>query len=259
MPPRLPILAALAFLAAAPAAQAEGIDPTHDYGPGYAPVTSTWFRRADPAARDADRRYIQGMRPHHAGALSMAEDYLRDPDARSPVLRRLAGAIIANQRYEIALLDEVARQIEAPPSVLALGPVRLALQPIATEDLGQAWQFQRVPIPGPGDVAAGPPPNATDVRFAKAMSIHHQAALDMVRSYSADPAANNGFLGWLNVGIATDQSQEIALMRAAVRRFPGDPDAVRVDPSMIHGMEGMQHEGQGAPGAPPPDAHQHHR
>ena len=274
MPPRLPTLAVFATLALAPAALAEGVDPTHEYVPGEAPVTSTWFRLADPAARAADRRYIEGMRPHHAGALTMSEAYLREPDARSPALRRLAEAIIANQRYEIALLDEVSRQVEAEPITLALGPVRVPLQPIATEGLGPAWRFQRAPIPGPADVAAGPPPTETDVRFAKAMSIHHQAALDMVRDYRADPAARNGFLGWLNVGIATDQAQEIALMRAVVRRFPGDPDAVQVDPSMIHGMEGHgaahgttgAHGGHAADAASPapaaaetPHAHQQHR
>jgi len=262
---RLPVLAAVAALALAPAALAEGADPTHDYAPGEAPVTTTWFRRADPAAREADRRYIAGMRPHHAGALSMSEEYLRHPEARSPALRRLAEAIIANQRHEIALLDDVSRQIEAEPRVLALGPVRVPLQPIATEGLGTAWRFQRAPTPGPGDVAAGPPPTAEDVRFAKAMSVHHQAALDMVRDYRADPAARNGYLGWLNVGIATDQAQEIALMRAVVRRFPGDPDAVEVDPAMIHGMEGHGHAHGGHGAAPPPapaaaeDPHAHHR
>ena len=150
----------------------------------------------------------------HGGALTMAEAYLREPEARSPALRRLAEAIITNQRYEIALLDDVARRIEAAPSVLALGPVRVLLQPVATEGLGTAWRFQKAPIPGPGYVAAGPPPTTEDVRFAKAMSIHHQAALDMVRDYRADPAARNGYLGWLNVGIVTDQWQEIVLMRA---------------------------------------------
>ena len=239
MLPRFPTLAALAALTLAPAAAlAEGLEPTHGYGAGDPPLTSTWFRRADPAAQEADRRYIRGMRPHHAGALTMAEAYLREPEARSPALRRLAGAIIVNQRHEIAVLDDVARQIEAEPVVLALGPVRIPLQAIATEGLGPSWRFMKAPTHGLGDVFAGPRPTETDVRFAKAMIVHHQAALDMVRDYRADRAARNGFLGWLNVGIDADQSQEIALMRAVVRRFPGDPDAVEVDPSMIHGMEG---------------------
>jgi uncharacterized protein (DUF305 family) len=257
MPPRLPVLAFLAAtlaLLAPEAAPAEGVDPTHEYRPGEPPVTTTWFRLADPAARAADLRYIGGMRRHHEGALSMSEAYLRELEARSPALRRLAEAIIANQRYEIALLDEVSRRIEAAPRVLALGPLRLPLQPIATEGLGPSWRYFRAPIPGPADLAAGPPPTETDVRFAKAMSIHHRAALRMVRDYGADPAARNGFLGWLNVGIATDQSQEIALMRAVVRRFPGDPDAVAVDSSMIHGMEGHG----GAHGAAAADPHADH-
>lgn len=252
MAPRLPLLALLAGLALVPAAAAEGTDPTHEYRPGDTPATTTWFRLADPAAREADRRYIAGMRPHHAGALTMSEEYLRQPDARSPVLRRLAGAIIANQAYEIALLDDVSQRIEAPPRVFSLGPVRIPLQAMATEGLGQTWGFQRTPIPGFNEVPIGPPPTETDVRFAKAMSTHHAAALRMVREYGADPAARNGFLGWLNVGIATDQSQEIALMRAVVRRFPGDPDSVAVPPSMIHGMEG--HNGAAAED----DPHAHH-
>jgi uncharacterized protein (DUF305 family) len=259
--PRLPALAALAALAAlvSAAAFAEGVDPTHEYRPGEAPATTTWFRRADPAALAADRRYIAGMRPHHAGAVSMADEYLRQPDARSPALRRLAEAIIANQRFEIALLDDVSRQLDAPPRVFAFGPLRVPLQPIATEGLGPAWRYLKAPIPGPGDIAAGPPPTETDVRFAKAMSIHHGAALGMVRDYGADPAARNGYLGWLNVGINTDQSQEIALMRAVVRRFPGDAGAVAVDPSMIHGMEGHGSGAHGAAPSPlPADAHDAH-
>jgi uncharacterized protein (DUF305 family) len=260
MPRFPPLAAALASLALAPppAALAEGVDPTHEYRPGEAPATTTWFRRADPAALAADRRYIAGMRPHHAGAVSMSEEFLRRPDARSPALRRLAEAIITNQRFEIALLDDVSRQLDAAPRVFALGPLRVPLQPIATEGLGAAWRYLKTPIPGPGDIAAGPPPTETDVRFAKAMSIHHGAALRMVREYGADPAARNGYLGWLNVGIATDQSQEIALMRAVVRRFPGDPDAVAVPPSMIHGMEGHGGGSHGTAAAEEDDPHAHH-
>jgi uncharacterized protein (DUF305 family) len=263
MPPRFPVLAAalaatLALLAPA-AARAEGVDPTHEYRPGEPPVTTTWFRLADPAARAADLRYIEGMRAHHEGALTMSEAYLREADARSPALRRLAEAIIVNQRYEIALLEEASRQIEAAPRVLALGPLRIPLQSIGTEGLGPSWRHLRAQIPGPTDLAAGPPPTETDVRFAKAMGIHHRAALRMVRDYGADPAGRNGFLGWLNVGIATDQSQEIALMRAVVRRFRGDADAVAVDRSMIHGMGG-QAGGQGTAAAADddPHAHDHH-
>ncbi|MDO9713811.1 DUF305 domain-containing protein [Paracraurococcus lichenis] len=231
--------AGLAFATATPARAAieEGYDPT------VAPVPSTWYEPANPAALRADRDYVAGMRPHHAGALTMARDYLADTQASSPVLKALAVAIIRNQSFEIGVLDEVSRNLDRPPIVLNLGFTRISLQPSATEGLAQLRTFQRSPIPGPAAALADPgaPVTARDVQFAKGMTIHHQAALDMARAYHANSEARNGFLGLMNVDIITDQSQEIALMRRVIAAYPGNPDAVRVDASMIHGMEGMQH------------------
>lgn len=254
--PRAALLAALLAAGLAGPGQAQSADPTRDYTPGEPPAGTTWYVLADPAAQAADRRYVEGMRPHHEGAITMSEEYLKDPEARSPTLRRLAQAIIANQRFEIALLEDVARQIAAPARVLDVGFLRLALQPVAMEGLGPAWHFQKWPIPGPVDLLAGPPPTERDVQFAKGMAIHHQAAVEMARDYDADPKAKNGFLKWLNIGIITDQMQEIALMQAVIRRYPGDPEQVRVDPSMIHGMEG--HGGAAAAGHADPPPHHHH-
>jgi uncharacterized protein (DUF305 family) len=236
---RLPLrLTLMAAASPAGAAVEEG------YQPGDAPVPTTWYGPADPAAIKADRDYIAGMRPHHAGALTMSEEYLADPEARSPVLRALARAIIRNQRFEIGLLDEVARNLARPPVVLNFGVVRLAAQPMATDGLGQMQRFLRSPIPSPFNALAAPGPvTARDVQFAKAMTVHHQAALDMAWAYHADPNARNTFLKLLNVDIITDQGQEIALMRSVIAAYPGDADAVRVDPTMVHGMEGMRHHG----------------
>jgi uncharacterized protein (DUF305 family) len=235
--------AALAVAAAFPARAAI----EDGYEPGNAPVPTTWYEPASPAALKADRDYVAGMRPHHAGALTMAREYLADPRASSPALKALAVAIIRNQSFEIGLLDEVSRNLDRPPVVLDLGFARLALQPSATEGMAQMRRFIRSPIPGPADALAAPgaPVTARDVQFAKGMTVHHQAALDMARAYHADPDARNGFLGLMNVDIVTDQSQEIALMRRVVAAYPGDADAVVVDPSMIHGMEGMAHGVQG--------------
>jgi Domain of unknown function (DUF305) len=90
------------------------------------------------------------------------------------------------------------------------------------------------------------------VQFAKAMIVHHAGAVEMARAYHANPQARNGFLGLMNVDIVTDQTQEIALMRAVIAAYPGDAGRVRVDPSMIHGMEGMAHgvSSRGAHGGP---------
>jgi uncharacterized protein (DUF305 family) len=243
--------AALALAAASPVQAMIG----DDYDPERSRITSTWYAPADPAALRADRDYVAGMRRHHAGALTMSEAYLADPNASSPILRRLAQAIITNQRFEIGLLDEVARNLDRPPVVIDLGLVRLALQPAATEGLAQTQRFIKEPIPGPlaGLFARAAPVTERDVQFAKAMTIHHQGALDMARAYNADPNARNQFLRLLNVDIITDQSQEIALMRSVIAAYPGDPDAVPVPASMVHGMEGMGHGGHAGP-----DAHAGH-
>lgn len=245
----MPGLALAAGLLCTPAPEARAAIE-EGYVPGGAPVPSTWYRRADPAAMAADRAYVAGMRRHHAGALTMSEDYLAGTGG-SPALRQLALAIIRNQRFEIALLDDVARRLDQPP--LRLGG--LALQPMATEGLAQMARFQRMPLPGLAETPGGTAVTERDVRFAKAMILHHQGALDMVRDYRAAGSprlgATNGFLGLLNVDIVTDQTQEIALMRRIVAAWPGDAAAVPVPPGMVHGM------GPDAAAPEEPDGHGH--
>ena len=257
---------ALALLAAAHPAAAmvgEGSDE------GIEPVLSRTYtvvpRDRLPATLKADRDYVTGMRAHHAGALTMSDEYLRDPAASSPALRDLAVAIMHNQRFEIALLDGVAASLDQPAAVLDLGFARLAVQPAAVENLAIQYRYSKAPIPGPLSPLdrPGAPVSARDVQFARAMTIHHQGALDMARAYQADPNGRNTFLGLLNVDILTDQIQEIGLMRRVVAAFPGDASAIPVPASMIHGMEGMSHgghEGHAAPAAPangrPDDRHE---
>ena len=79
------------------------------------------------------------------------------------------------------------------------------------------------------------------------MIIHHHAAIDMARAYSADSAADNGILKAMNRNIVIDQRYEIELLKKLIRRYPGNPDEVAVDPAMIHGMpdQGAGHGGHG--------------
>ena len=74
----------------------------------------------NPAAVTADLDCVAGMREHHAGALAMSQEYLAK--GRNPVLRRMAGAIVANQEYQIAVLDEVKRHVEQAALVMIPGP-----------------------------------------------------------------------------------------------------------------------------------------
>ena len=86
-----------ATLLAATLAAAIGVTPAfaaieEGYQPGEAAITSTWFTLRSEGAQQADRDYVDGMMPHHVGALSMSRDYLADPGRSSPLLQALARA-----------------------------------------------------------------------------------------------------------------------------------------------------------------------
>ncbi|MBC7801002.1 MAG: DUF305 domain-containing protein [Gemmatimonadaceae bacterium] len=181
------------------------IEPDFERGTG--PPLTTWFGPDTRAAVQADCAYVTGMRPHHAGALTMSQEYLKDPAASSPMLLGLARMISVNQQFEVMLLDEVARNLDQPPVSLPFG---IKIRQLATEGLAQRMLFRHEPMPGPVGRSMGPV-TARDVQFAKAMTIHHQGAIDMARDYHANAAARNGFLGLFNADFVTDQSQEIAL------------------------------------------------
>ena len=190
----------------------------------------------DPAVVKADLDYVVGMREHHAGALTMSEEYLGK--GKNPVLRSMAGAIITNQRYEIAVLDDVKRQVEQLPKVLFdFGSTKLVRRPVATE--GLEHQLAHIKAPPPSALDHLVMPGAVDdydVRWAKAMIVHHQGALDMARDYNADPNGRNGFLRRMNADIVQDQTYEIGFLDSLIARYPGDASTIALDPSMVHGM-----------------------
>jgi uncharacterized protein (DUF305 family) len=209
----------------------------------------------DPAIVRADLEYVAGMVPHHEGALTMSNEYLDDPRGTNPILRELAHAIIANQRFEIALLEQVRRRVEKEPQTLAdLGFTRVARRELGIDGLEHAWKFVKRRPPGFLDVALAPDLESSerDVKFSREMMLHHQMAIDMARSYNAGPNATNLILKRLNFDIMVDQANEIALLQQIVDRFPGDPNAVAIDESIpgmdmpMHDSEGMGRDGHGA-------------
>lgn len=218
-------------------ANAEPVEPGYD---GDKPLASNvWYAPADQAAKQADLNFISGMRPHHAGALTMADDYLGDKNANNAGLQQLARGIKHNQTFEIKMLDNIENLRKTPDNQSAHF---MSMRPAAIKDLSQSLQFRRAPMPGFMDKNAGSKQvSARDVQFAKAMIIHHQGALDMAHDYLKDPNAKNGYLRLMCLDILLDQSQEIQFMQDVISMYKGNPDDVKIDASMIHGMEGMMH------------------
>jgi uncharacterized protein (DUF305 family) len=57
-----------------------------------------------PLTGDADKDFVAGMIPHHAGAVDMAEVELRY--GKDPALKKLARDIVAAQNKEIAFMKQ---------------------------------------------------------------------------------------------------------------------------------------------------------
>ena len=224
------ILLAVSIFCASAGASLAAVEP--NYAPDKPPVTNPWYAKQGAAERQADLGFIEGMRPHHAGALSMSEDYLKSKDASHGPLITLAKGIIHNQTFEIGMLDRVEQLVGKPLNGES------EWRQVAEKGLAQKQRFTRAPMPtgfGGGEVSK------RDVEFAKAMVIHHEGALTMCNDYLSNPAASNKYLRLLCVDILTDQKMEINFMNSIVAKYPGNPDDVKIDPSMIHGMEGMNH------------------
>jgi uncharacterized protein (DUF305 family) len=204
----------------------------------------------DPGIIRADLDYTAEMKRHHEEAVIMSTDYLEDPRGTTAILRQLAHAIIANQSFEIALLDDVRRRVEKEPETVAdLGLTRIVRREIGVDGLEHHWRFVKRRPPGFLDLALTPGLEASerDVRFSKEMMLHHQMALDMARRYNADRNATNRIIRSLNLDIIVDQAYEIGFLQQIVDRYRGDPDAVEIDRSM-GGMMGMpmDHSGGGS-------------
>jgi uncharacterized protein (DUF305 family) len=236
-----------------------GVSPASEYEPdegteGHVPVVAhEVFMLApgetiDQRSIRADLDYTAEMKRHHEGAVTMSTDYLEDPRGTNPILRELAHAIIVNQRFEIAVLDDIRRRVEkGPETVTDLGFARLVRREIGVDGLEHQWQFVKRQPPGFLDLALAPGFEASerDVKFSKEMMHHHQMALDMARRYNADPNATNLIIRLLNLDIIVDQAYEIGLLQQIVDRFPGDPEAVAIDLSMDQMMGMPTDDGSG--------------
>jgi len=123
------------------------------------------------ADAEYDLRFIDGMTPHHQGAIAMAQDVLKN--SQRPELRKLANEIIAAQEKEIAQMgewrkdwypkagDKLVMWHASMNHSMEMSP-EFRKNMMMTMDLGSAdAQF--------------------DLRFIEAMIPHHEGALVMAK------------------------------------------------------------------------------
>ncbi|MCD8562601.1 MAG: DUF305 domain-containing protein [Alphaproteobacteria bacterium] len=207
-----------------------------DYDSAEPLATTPWYEYMNHKNIAADLDFIEGMRPHHAGALKMAEEYFKSKGGSSVRLQELIHAIIKNQTFEIKVMDHMKDILKAAPK-----SGEKQLTQVAELGLAQNWKFVHAPSPAYNaqDPFEHDVVSKRDVAFAKGMIAHHEGALTMCHDYLNNPAAVNGYMELLCQDILTSQSQEIALMHDIISEYPGDADKVK--PSRIYGMEHMNH------------------
>lgn len=221
------VLLFILIFANATLVQASVIEP--DYKSEGGKSLMPWYENMNKHNAMVDLEFIKGMRPHHAGALSMSNEYLVNQESSNKALKALAKGIIHNQKFEIHVLDHVESLLNN--ATLMKTPQKTL---VAQKGQAQKLKFQRMPVPLVFDTKNVA---AEDVRFAKAMIIHHEGALVACDGYLANPNAVNGYLRGLCRDILRDQRNEINFMNAIIEHFDGNPADIKTDSSMIHGME----------------------
>jgi len=236
------LVAIIAMALAFPgAALATPYEPDEEEEGHFTSPTYRYFgtREAAEAAMRRDLQYVDEMATHHRGAVVMSRAYLDDPRGTNPFLQRMAKAIIFNQQFEIAWLEDIKqRESQGPNSVLGLG--QMVQLPTGLSGREHRARFQKAPVLSLTDPVGAQRPSEYDVMFAKAMTMHHQIALDMAHAYNDDPVGENRVIREINLGILRDQAIEIGILSDLIAQYPGDPEAVEVPPEM-HEMMGMPH------------------
>jgi uncharacterized protein (DUF305 family) len=95
----------LPFAASAQDMKGMTMSPTGDGGSSAAFTAANEKMMTDmavPPTGDADRDFVAGMIPHHAGAVDMAQIELHY--GKDPALKKLARDIVASQTKEIAFM-----------------------------------------------------------------------------------------------------------------------------------------------------------
>jgi uncharacterized protein (DUF305 family) len=153
-----------------------------------------------PADESFDLRFIDGMIPHHEGAVAMAQEALQK--SNRPEIKQLAQAIIDAQEQEISELKEwrTAWYPNAGDEPMMYSAEMGHMMPM-TEEMRSSMMMN-------GDLGAAD--DQFDLRFINAMIPHHQGAIDMARQ--ALEKSNRSEIKELAQNIIDSQQAEIDQM-----------------------------------------------
>ncbi len=153
-----------------------------------------------PADESFDLRFIDGMTPHHEGAVAMAQEALQK--STRPEIRQLAQAIIDAQEKEISQLKEwrTAWYADAGNEPMMYSAEMGHMMPM-TQEMRSSMMMA-------GDLGAAD--DQFDLRFIDAMVPHHEAAVDMAQQ--ALEKSDRPEIQELAQNIIDSQQQEIDQM-----------------------------------------------
>ncbi len=153
-----------------------------------------------PADESFDLRFIDGMIPHHEGAVAMAQEALQK--SNRPEIKQLAQAIIDAQEKEISELKEwrTSWYPNAGDEPMMYSAEMGHMMPM-TEEMRSSMMMS-------GDLGAAD--DQFDLRFINAMIPHHQGAIDMAQQ--ALEKSDRTEIKELAQNIIDSQQQEISQM-----------------------------------------------
>jgi len=153
---------------------------------------------ADP---NFDLRFIDGMTPHHQGALVMAKEALQK--SKRPEIRKLAEAIIKAQDKEIAQMQQWRKSWypKASSTPMAWNSKMGHMMSMSKE------QKQGMMM----NMDLGAADSSFDLRFINAMLPHHEGALEMAKE--AQNKSKRPEIKKLAQEILTSQQAEIDQMK----------------------------------------------
>jgi uncharacterized protein (DUF305 family) len=154
-----------------------------------------------PKDENFDLRFLDGMTPHHEGAVVMAQEALQK--SQRPEIKQLAQAIIDAQQKEIAQMQQW----------------RTAWYPNASAELVMYDQQMKKDMPMSDSMRSsmmmngnlGAADDQFDLRFLNAMLPHHEGALVMAKE--ALQKSDRPEIKKLAQDIISSQQQEIAQMQ----------------------------------------------